>query len=75
MKKFYISPVCEYFLTDSEATLQITSAYIGSGDPGGLIEIDDPYIPIDNGDNGGGTDIGSGDFAKGGMIWNNTIFD
>lgn len=71
MKKFYISPVCEYFLTDSEATLQITSAYVGSGDPGGLLPID-PNIPVDN---GGGTDIGSGDFAKGGMIWNNTIFD
>ena len=47
MKKFYISPVCEYFLTDSEATLQITSAYVGSGDPGGLLPID-PNIPVVN---------------------------
>ena len=74
MKKFYISPVCEYFLTDSEATLQITSAYVGSGDPGGLLPID-PSIPVVNGDNGGGTEMGSGGFAKGGSIWDNTIFD
>ena len=74
MKRIYTSPVCEVFLTEQEDTLQITSANISSGDPGGYLPID-PTIPIDNGEGGGGTDIGSGGFAKGGMIWDNTIFD
>ena len=74
MKRIYTSPVCEVFLTDQEETLQVTSAYVSSGDPGGYLPID-PNIPIDNGDNGGGSEIGSDGFAKGGMIWDNTIFD
>ena len=73
MKKIYISPICEGFLTEQEETLQVTSAYTSSGDPGGYLPFD-PNIPVDNGDNGGG-DIGSGGFAKGGMIWDNTLFD
>ena len=71
MKRIYTSPVCEVFLTEQEETLQVTSAYTSSGDPGGYLPFD-PNIPVDN---GGGTDIGSGDFAKGGSIWDNTIFD
>ena len=74
MKKIYISPVCEVFLTEQEETLQVTSAYTSSGDPGGYLPFD-PNIPVDNGDNGGGDVIGSGDFAKGGMVWDNTLFD
>ncbi len=73
MKRIYTSPVCEVFLTEQEETLQVTSAYTSSGDPGGYLPFD-PNIPVDNGDNGGG-DIGSGDFAKGGMVWDNTLFD
>ena len=74
MKRIYTSPVCEVFLTEQEETLQVTSAYVSSGDPAGTLPID-PNIPVDNGDNGGGGDIGSGGFAKGGMIWDNTLFD
>ena len=75
MKRIYTSPVCEVFLTEQEETLQVTSAYTSSGDPGGYLPFDDPNIPVDNGDNGGGGDIGPGDFAKGGMVWDNTLFD
>ena len=74
MKRIYTSPVCEVFLTEQEETLQVTSAYTSSGDPGGYLPFD-PNIPVDNGDNGGGDVIGSGGFAKGGMIWDNTLFD
>ena len=74
MKRIYTSPVCEVFLTEQEETLQVTSAYTSSGDPGGYLPFD-PNIPVDNGDNGGGDNIGSGDFAKGGMVWDNTLFD
>ena len=76
MKKIYISPVCEAFLTDEEERLLLSSAEIVSGDPGGYIPpYVDPTIPVDNGDGGGGSDIGSGGFAKGGMIWYNSTFD
>lgn len=74
MKRIYTSPVCEVFLTEQEETLQVTSAYVSSGDPAGTLPID-TNIPIDNGDNGGGSEIGPGGFAKGGMIWDNTLFD
>lgn len=74
MKRIYTSPVCEVFLTEQEETLQVTSAYTSSGDPGGYLPFDS-NIPVDNGDNGGGSEIGSGDFAKGGMVWDNTLFD
>lgn len=74
MKRIYTSPVCEVFLTEQEETLQVTSAYTSSGDPGGYLPFDS-NIPVDNGDNGGGGDIGSGAFAKGGMVWDNTLFD
>ena len=56
------------------SSVQKTSAYTSSGDPGGYLPFD-PNIPVDNGDNGGGDVIGSGDFAKGGMVWDNTLFD
>jgi hypothetical protein len=69
MKKIYISPVCEGFLTEQEEILA-GSVIVTSGaddyDPfagGG----DNP--PVEEGE------IGSGDFAKGGMVWDNTIFD
>lgn len=74
MKRIYTSPVCEVFLTEQEETLQVTSAYTSSGDPGGYLPFD-PNIPVDNGDNGGGSEIGSDNFAKGGMVWDNTLFD
>ena len=74
MKRIYTSPVCEVFLTEQEATLQVTSAYTSSGDPGGYLPID-PNIPVDNGEGGGGTDVDPNGFAKGGIIWDNTIFD
>ena len=71
MKRFYISPVCEVFLTDQEEDLLLGSAEIISGDPGGYVPVD-PYIPIgEGGDIGGSDDIG----AKGGLVWDNTIFD
>lgn len=71
MKRFYISPVCEVFLTDQEEDLLLGSAEIISGDPGGYIPVD-PYIPIgEGGDIGGSDDIG----AKGGLVWDNTMFD
>ena len=74
MKRIYTSPVCEVFLTEQEETLQVTSAYTSSGDPGGYLPFD-PNIPVDNGNNGGGDNIGSDGFAKGGMVWDNTLFD
>lgn len=63
MKKIYISPICEGFLTDQEQILQ-TSVIISSG-----AEDVDPDLPV--------PPIGEGnpDFAKGGIIWENTIFD
>lgn len=63
MKKIYISPICEGFLTDQEELLQ-TSVIISSG-----ADDVDPNLPI--------PPIGEGnpDFAKGGMIWDNTLFD
>ena len=63
MKKIYISPICEGFLTDQEELLQ-TSVIISSG-----ADDVDPNLPI--------PPIGEGDpdFAKGGMIWENTVFD
>lgn len=67
MKKIYISPICEGFLTDQEELLQ-TSVIISSG-----ADDVDPNLPIPP--IGGGSEIGSGDFAKGGMIWDNTLFD
>ena len=64
MKKIYISPVCEVFLTEQEEILA-GSVIISSGDPGGHLPID-PYIPI-------GDDVDDpNDFAKGGMVWDNT---
>lgn len=74
MKRIYTSPVCEVFLTEQEETLQVTSAYTSSGDSGGFLPFD-PNIPVDNGDNGGGDVINPGDFAKGGMVWDNTLFE
>lgn len=69
MKKIYISPVCEAFLTDEEERLLLSSAEVVSGDPGGYLPVD-PYIPI-------GDDVDDpNDFAKGGMVWDNSsIFD
>jgi hypothetical protein len=63
MKKIYISPICEGFLTDQEELLQ-TSVIISSG-----ADDVDPNLPIPS--------IGEGkpDFAKGGIIWENTVFD
>ena len=63
MKKNYISPICEGFLTDQEELLQ-TSVIISSG-----ADDVDPNLPV--------PPIGEGnpDFAKGGIIWENTIFD
>lgn len=63
MKKIYISPICEGFLTDQEELLQ-TSVIISSG-----ADDVDPNLPI--------PPIGEGnpDFAKGGIIWENTVFD
>ena len=63
MKKIYISPICEGFLTDQEQILQ-TSVIISSG-----AEDVDPDLPV--------PPIGEGnpDFAKGCIIWENTIFD
>lgn len=69
MKKFYISPVCEVFLTDQEEDLLLTSAEIVSGDPGGYSPVD-PYIP-----GGGEVDDPNNIGAKGGSVWDNTIFD
>ena len=70
MKKIYISPVCEAFLTDEEERLLLSSAEIISADPGGLLPPIDPTIPI-------GDDVDDpNNFAKGGMVWDNTsIFD
>ena len=64
MKKNYISPICEGFLTDQEQILITGSVIISSG-----ADDVDPNLPI--------PPIGEGDpdFAKGGMIWENTIFD
>ena len=66
MKKNYISPICEGFLTDQEELLQ-TSVIISSG-----ADDVDPNLPIPP--IGGGGE-GNPEFAKGGMIWDNTLFD
>lgn len=69
MKKIYISPVCEFFLTEQEEILE-GSVVLSSG-------ADDhkPDIPLPGTENGD-DDFGSGDFAKGGMVWDNSsIFD
>ena len=70
MKKIYISPVCEFFLTEQEEILE-GSVVLSSG-------ADDhtPDISLPGTDNGGGDIGGSDDFAKGGVVWDNgSIFD
>lgn len=70
MKKIYISPVCEFFLTEQEEILE-GSVVLSSG--AGDYE---PDIPLPGTDNGGGDIGGSEDFAKGGLVWDNgSIFD
>jgi hypothetical protein len=66
MKKIYISPICEGFLTDQEELLQ-TSVIISSG-----ADDVDPNLPIPPIGEGGEDNPG---FAKGGIIWENTVFD
>jgi len=66
MKKIYISPICEGFLTDQEELLQ-TSVIISSG-----ADDVDPNLPIPPIGEGG---EGNPGFAKGGIIWENTVFD
>ena len=66
MKKIYISPICEGFLTDQEELLQ-TSVIISSG-----ADDVDPNLPIPPIGEGG---EGNPECAKGGMIWYNTLFD
>ena len=70
MKKIYISPVCEFFLTEQEEILE-GSVVFSSG-------ADDykPDLPGPGTDNGGSDIDDPNAFAKGGMVWDNSsIFD
>ena len=66
MKRKYISPVCEGFLTEQEVILA-GSVIITSG-----ADDVDPDLPTPGIGSG---DIDPGGFAKGGQVWDNTIFD
>ena len=66
MKRKYISPVCEGFLTEQEVILA-GSVIITSG-----ADDVDPDLPTPGIGSG---DIDPGGFAKGGLVWDNTIFD
>ena len=63
MKRKYISPVCEGFLTEQEVILA-GSVIISSG-----ADDVDPGLPVP------GVEEGDPEFAKGGLVWDNTIFD
>lgn len=67
MKKNYISPICEGFLTDQEQILITGSVIISSG-----ADDVDPNLPVPPIGEGG---EGNPGFAKGGIIWENTVFD
>ena len=70
MKKIYISPVCEFFLTEQEEILE-GSVVFSSGSDDYI-----PDLPTPGTDNGGGDIGGSDNFAKGGLVWDNgSIFD
>lgn len=66
MKRKYISPVCEGFLTEQEVILA-GSVIITSG----ADDVDPGITPpgVEEGD------VDPNGFAKGGMVWDNTIFD
>ncbi len=70
MKKNYTSPVCEVILTDQEEILA-GSVIVTTGDSGGHNEVG----PGDTPPIGGGDIDDPDDFAKGGLVWDNTIFD
>jgi hypothetical protein len=70
MKKNYTSPVCEVILTDQEELLAST-VIVSTGDSGGHNDVD----PGDTPPIGGGDIDDPDDFAKGGLVWDNTIFD
>lgn len=75
MKKKYNSPICDSIFYEEEL-LNVDSNF-GTGGantegnvPGGL------GGNADNGENGGGVDIDPDDVgAKGGLIWDDSIFD
>ena len=66
MKRKYISPVCEGFLAEQEVILA-GSVIISSG--AGDYNPDLPTPGVEEGD------VDPNGFAKGGMVWDNTIFD